>query len=232
MIWRNHHRWENQATWRSVEWPNILLSPFYTFSEQQPKAIENKVCLCQSWSLRRERWKVQKYVLLQEYLKLIVNCSCVQKENAKQKEIIHLVDLRTLQNKAAETIFWILESKIMSISSTGNSVFDEIDNVKCWHIFSFYRNIKFYSKSLKQTSFSTWFDSSRKQICCVKTIIVTSTKNGWSFASSPFQFQKTQGFRVAKSATLICISTVLKLLTWMRGHCQSCGSCDCRESFP
>ena len=29
----------------------------------------------------------------------------------------------------------------------------------------------------------------------------------------PFQFQKTQGFRVAKSATLICISTVLKLLT-------------------
>ena len=37
---------------------------------------------------------------------------------------------------------------------------------------TFYRNIKFYSKSLKHTSFSTWFDSSRTQICCVKTIIV------------------------------------------------------------
>ena len=40
-----------------------------------------------------------------EYLKLNVNCSCVRKENTKQKEIIHLVDPRTLQNKAAETIF-------------------------------------------------------------------------------------------------------------------------------
>ena len=50
--------------------------------------------------------------------------------------------------------------------------------------FTFYRNIKFYSKSLKHTSFSTWFDSSRIQICCVKTIIVTCTKNG--FASNLF----------------------------------------------
>ena len=45
--------------------------------------------------------KDAKYVLLLEYLKLIVNGSCVQKENTKQKEIIHLVDPRTLQNKAA-----------------------------------------------------------------------------------------------------------------------------------
>ena len=48
--------------------------------------------------------------------------------------------------------------------------------------FTFYRNIKFYSK----TSFSTWFDSSRIQICWVKTIIITSTNNGGSFASSRF----------------------------------------------
>ena len=77
------------------------------------------------------QWKVQKYVLLLEYLKLIVNCSWVQNENKKQKEIVHLIDPRTLQNKAKETIFWILESKNVSIVSIGNSVFDEIDNVKC-----------------------------------------------------------------------------------------------------
>ena len=35
-----------------------------------------------------------------------------------------------LQNKAAETIFWILESKNVLIASIGNSVFDNIDNVK------------------------------------------------------------------------------------------------------
>ena len=29
----------------------------------------------------------------------------MQKENTKQKEVIHLVDPRALQNKAAETIF-------------------------------------------------------------------------------------------------------------------------------
>ena len=44
--------------------------------------------------------------------------------------------------------------------------------------------VKFYSKSLKHTSFSTCFDNSRIQICCVKTIIITSTKNGCSFVSS------------------------------------------------
>ena len=44
--------------------------------------------------------------------------------------------------------------------------------------FTFYRNVKFYSKSSKRTSFSTWSDSSRIQIYCVKIIIVTSTKNG------------------------------------------------------
>ena len=43
-----------------------------------------------------------------------------------------------------------------------------------------------YHFGLKYTSFSTWFDGSRIQICCVKTIIVTSIKNGWSFACSLF----------------------------------------------
>ena len=85
--------------------------------------------------------KGTKYFLFLEYLKLNVNCLCVRKENTKQKEIIHLVDPRTLQNKAAKTIFWILESKNVSIASIGNSVFHEIDNVKCqpykhWGVFS------------------------------------------------------------------------------------------------
>ena len=44
--------------------------------------------------------------------------------------------------------------------------------------FTFYKNDKFYYKSLKHTSFSAWFDCSRVEICYVKTIIVTSTKNG------------------------------------------------------
>ena len=74
---------------------------------------------------------MQKYVLLLECSKLIANCSCVQKENTQKKEIIHLVDNRTLQEKAAGTIFWILEPKNVSIASIGNSVFDEIDNVWC-----------------------------------------------------------------------------------------------------
>ena len=60
--------------------------------------------------------------------------------------------------------------------------------------FTFYGNIKFYSKSLKHTSFSTWFVSSRIQICCVKIIIVTSAKNGSSFASSYFgKFAGSEG---------------------------------------
>ena len=38
----------------SVEWPNNL-SPFYTFLEQQPKAIDDKVCLHQSLGLCTEQ---------------------------------------------------------------------------------------------------------------------------------------------------------------------------------
>ena len=63
--------------------------------------------------------------------------------------------------------------------------------------FTFYRNIKFYSKSLKHTSFRTWFVSSRIQICCVKTIIATSAKNGSSFASSYFgKFAGSEGQKI------------------------------------
>ena len=97
--------------------------------------------------------KVQEYVLFLEYFKLIVNWLCMQKKNKKQRDIFHLVDPRTLQNKAAETILkrvncinWEFK---FSLKSTMSSV-----NI----YFIFYRNHKFYYKSLKHTSFRTWFD--------------------------------------------------------------------------
>ena len=50
--------------------------------------------------------KVQEYVLFLEYFILIVNCSFVQKKKQEtKKEIFHLVDPRTLQNKAVEPSF-------------------------------------------------------------------------------------------------------------------------------
>ena len=53
------------------------------------------------------------------------------------------------------------------------------------YTFKFYRNIKLYCESSKQASFSNLFDSSRRQICCVKTIIVTCTE--WlKFRQLPF----------------------------------------------
>ena len=76
----------------------------------------------------------------------------MQKENTKQKEIIRLVDPRTLQNKAAETIFEFQNLKTcelgiqFSMKLTMSSV-----NIYC----TFCRNIKYYSKYLKHTSFST-----------------------------------------------------------------------------
>ena len=110
---------------------------------------------------------------------------------------MHLLETRTLQNKTAETIFSILESKNVSIASIGNSVFGEIDKVKYKHIFYILWKYKFYSKSLKHTSFSTWFVSSRIQICCVKIIIVTSGKNGSSFASRYFgTFAGSEGQKI------------------------------------
>ena len=61
-----------------------LVSPFYTFSEHQPKDIEDNVCMYHSIlkSMYRAA-KVQEYVLFLEYFKVIVNCSCVQKKNKK-----------------------------------------------------------------------------------------------------------------------------------------------------
>ena len=49
-------------------------------------------------------------------------CMCAKRKH-KQIEIFHQVDPRTFQNKAAETIFRILEPKNVSITSTGNSSF-------------------------------------------------------------------------------------------------------------
>ena len=81
-----------------------------------------------------------------------------EKENTKHKEIFHLVDLKTKQlkqflnsriYKRVNCINW--ELKFLS-KSTMSSV-----NI----YFRFYRNNKFYSKSLKHTSFPTWFDDSR-----------------------------------------------------------------------
>ena len=78
--------------------PWRFVSPFYTFSEYQPKDIEDKAC-------PEVYVKVQEYVLFLEYFKLIVSCSRVQKKSKKQKEIFYLVDPKTLQNKTAKTIF-------------------------------------------------------------------------------------------------------------------------------
>ena len=75
----------------------------YTFSEQQPKAFDYKVCMYKYLFYMYRAVKGSKYVLFLEYL--TSNCSCVQKEDTKQKEIFHLVDPRTLLNKAAEAIF-------------------------------------------------------------------------------------------------------------------------------
>ena len=61
-------------------------------------------------------------------LKRTVDCSCVQKENTKQKEIFYLVDLRTKQQKQSFE-FWNL--KTCQVHQLGIQVFDEIDNVKC-----------------------------------------------------------------------------------------------------
>ena len=86
--------------------------------------------------------KGTKYVLFPEYLKLTLNCSCVQKENTNQREIFHLVEPITLQNKAAvDCINWEFK---FSMKSTMSMI----------TYFTFYRNNKFYSKSLKHTSFS------------------------------------------------------------------------------
>ena len=119
MIWRNHHCWENQVTWHSVEWLDIVLSPFYTFSEQQPKAIEEKVCKYQSWSYVQssERYKICSVPSIFKTARKLYLCA---KGKHKTKRNISPCQA---QNKAAEAIFWILESKNLSVASTGNSSF-------------------------------------------------------------------------------------------------------------
>ena len=82
------------------------LTAFYTFSEQQPKATEDKVCKFASVLKFMYRVvKSSKICSVPRIFKTKCKLFSVRKENTKQKEIIHLVDPRTLQNKAAETIF-------------------------------------------------------------------------------------------------------------------------------
>ena len=59
------------------------------------------------------------------------SASRISKRNTKRKEIFDLVHHKTLQHKAVEKNCRILVSENESIASIGNSVFDEIDNVKC-----------------------------------------------------------------------------------------------------
>ena len=102
------------------------------------------------------------YVLFPEYFKLIVNCSCVQKKKQETKRDIspskpqNLVEQSNGSNllnsrilKRVNCINWELK---FSMKSTMSSL-----NIH----FTFYRNAKFYYKSLKHTSLSAWFDGSR-----------------------------------------------------------------------
>ena len=103
-----------------------------------------------------------------------VNCLRVQKENTKHKS--HMVGpCRTKQQKQSFE-FWNLKTSQLHKLRIPFSMKLTMSSVNLY--LTFYRNIKIYSKSLKHTSFSTWFDSSRIPICCIMIIIVTSTKNG------------------------------------------------------
>ena len=106
--------------------------------------------------------KVQEYVLFLEYFKLILNCSCVKKNNKKQKEIFHLVDPIILLNKSSGNN--LLHSRILKRVNCINwelkfSMKLTMSSLNIY--FTFYRNDKFYYKYLKHTSFSAWFDGSR-----------------------------------------------------------------------
>ena len=100
--------------------------------------------------------KVQEYVLFPEYFKVIVNCLYVQKKNKKQKEIFHLVDPRTFAEQSSGNN--LLDSRILKRVKCMNwefrfSMKSTMSSVNIY--FTFYRNDKFYYKSLKHTSFST-----------------------------------------------------------------------------
>ena len=60
--------------------------------------------------------------------KVIVNCSCVQKENTKQEDIFQLIDPETKQRKQS---FEFFDLKTCQLNQFGIQVFDEIYNVKC-----------------------------------------------------------------------------------------------------
>ena len=72
------------------QWHVTLITLFLWQHCIMANCLRKLLSITLAWSLCTEWRKVQKYVLLLEHLKLIVNCSCVQKENTKQKEIVHL----------------------------------------------------------------------------------------------------------------------------------------------
>ena len=85
-------------------------------------------------------------------------------------------------NKSAETIFLIVESKNLSITSIGNSSFR--CNLQC-QVLTYilhYKSKTFYSKSLKRTSFTTLFDGSTIKIYCIDTVCKERLKScQWHF---------------------------------------------------
>ena len=85
----------------------------------------------------------------------------MQKKKQETKEIFNLVDLNLVEQssgnnllnstilKRVKCINWELKFSMKLTMSSLNMYF------------TFYRNDKFYYKSLKYTSFSAWFDGSR-----------------------------------------------------------------------
>ena len=150
---------------RRTQAPTLpLVSQFYTFSEHQPKDIEDKVCMYHSWSLCTEgrMWR-QEYILFLEYFKLIVNCSCVQKkkETRNKKRYLTWLTQNLVEQSSGNNL---LNSRILNGVSCINwelkfSMKSTMSSLNTY--FKLYRNNKLHNKSLKRTSFSAWFDGSR-----------------------------------------------------------------------
>ena len=106
------------------------LTAFYTFSEQHPKSYRGQSLFPSVLKFMYRAVKSTKVCSVPRIFKTKCKLFMCAKGKHKTKNNSPCWPQRTLQNKAAETIFWILESKNVSIASIGNSVFDEIDNVK------------------------------------------------------------------------------------------------------
>ena len=79
----------------------------------------------------------------------------MRKENTKQKEIIHLVDPEPCRTKQQKQSFEFSNLKMCQLHQLGIqfSIKSTMSSLNIY--FTFYKNIKLYSKSLKHTSFST-----------------------------------------------------------------------------